>query len=235
MKKGIQFKDIRDAGDPVELAQFYNNRGADEITFLDIGATHQSRRILLDVVEKVSRRVFVPLSVGGGISSVEDMRRVLNAGADKVSLCSATLRDPSLLTRGAKIFGSQCIVLSIDAQRAGTSWHAFVNGGRVDSGIDVLQWAEQGEKLGAGEILLNSIDRDGTKIGYDLELTREVSQRVNIPVIASGGAGNPGHMVEAVKKGNADAVLLASLLHDRELGVGEIKNYLEEKGVSVRW
>ena len=235
VKKGVKFKDIRDAGDPVELANFYNNQGADEITFLDIGATYQSRRILLDVVEKVSRQVFVPLSVGGGISSIEDMRRVLNAGADKVSLCSAALRDPSLLTQGAKLFGSQCIVLSIDAQRAGSSWHAFVNGGRIDSGIDALQWAEQGEKLGAGEILLNSIDRDGTKAGYDLELTRKVSQRVNIPVIASGGAGNMDHMVEAAKRGNADAILLASLLHDRELGVGEIKSYLKEKGVNVRW
>lgn len=235
VKKGIKFTNIRDAGDPVELAKLYNNHGADEITFLDIGATYQSRQILLDVVEKVSRQVFVPLSVGGGITTIEDMRKVINSGADKVSICSAAIRNPSLLTEGAKLFGSQCIVLSIDAKRVGESWHAFLNGGRIDSGLDALQWAKQAEALGAGEVLLNSIDQDGTKAGYDLELTRKVSETVNIPVIASGGAGSMDHMVEAAKKGKADAILLASLLHNRELSLREIKKYLIEKGVNVRW
>jgi imidazole glycerol phosphate synthase glutamine amidotransferase subunit len=233
--KGIKFKDIRDAGDPAELAQLYNQQGADEITFLDIGATHKSREILLDVVEKVSRKVFVPLTVGGGLSTITDMRKVLNAGADKVSICSAAIRNPALLTQAARLFGSQCIVLSIDAKRVGNSWHAFVNGGRIDTRIDALEWAKKGETLGAGEILLNSIDRDGTHAGYDLELTRKVSQSVNIPVIASGGAGSPEHMTEAVNEGKADAVLLASLLHDRQLSLPRIKKYLDKKGVNVRW
>jgi cyclase len=233
--KGVNFVDIRDAGDPVELSKLYNNQAADEITFLDIGATHKSREILLDVVESVSRQVFVPLSVGGGISSVEDMRRILEAGADKVSVCSAAIKKPDLLTEGAKIFGSQCIVLSIDAKKKGDSWTCYVSGGRIDSGIDALEWAKKGESLGAGEILLNSIDRDGTQIGYDLQLTRRVSELVNIPVIASGGAGNLEHMVEAVLKGKADAILLASLLHDRELSLPQIKEYLNKRGVSVRW
>ena len=235
VKKGVKFTDIRDAGDPVELAKLYNDQGADEITFLDIGATYRSRQILLDVVEKVSRCVFVPLTVGGGVTTTGDMRRALNAGADKVSVCSAAIRAPSLLTEGSKLFGSQCIVLSIDAMKEGNSWHAYLNGGRVNSGIDALQWAKQGEDLGAGEILLNSIDRDGTQAGYDLELTRNVSERVNIPVIASGGAGSPDHMVAAAKEGKADAILLASLLHDRVFGLREIKKYLKEKGVNVRW
>jgi cyclase len=233
--KGVNFKNLRDAGDPVELASRYNNEGADEITFLDIGATYKSREILLEVVEKVSRQVFVPMCVGGGISSVKDMRKVLNAGADKVSMCSAAIRSPVLLTEGAKRFGSQCIVLSIDAGKAGNNWHAFVNGGREDSGIDALEWAKQGERLGAGEILLNSIDCDGTQKGYDLELTRKVTESVNIPVIASGGAGKREHMVEAVREGKADAVLLASLLHDKRFKVTDIKSFLNRKGVNVRW
>ncbi|MDZ7260645.1 MAG: imidazole glycerol phosphate synthase subunit HisF [candidate division KSB1 bacterium] len=232
--KGIKFKNLRDAGDPVELAKLYNDQGADELTFLDIGASYQSRDILIDVVEQVSRQVFIPLTVGGGIRSVEDMRRILNAGADKVAICTAAIKKPELLSEGARIFGSQCLVLSIDAKRTGPSWHAFINGGRQDSGIDALEWAKQGEKLGAGEILLNSIDMDGTKQGYDLELTRRVSQSVNIPVIASGGAGTLEQMFEAITIGKAEAVLLASLLHYGEYTIAEIKQYLKQKGVCLR-
>jgi cyclase len=220
--KGVKFKNIRDAGDPVELAKRYNEEGADEITFLDIGATHKSRDILMDIVAKVSCQVFVPLCVGGGISSVEDMRKVLQAGADKVSICSAALKDPSILSEGARVFGSQCIVLSIDAGRVGNEWHAFINGGRIDSGKDAIKWAIEAEQLGAGEILLNSIDSDGTQKGYNLELTRIISESVNIPVIASGGAGRIEHLQEAIKTGKADAVLLASLLHDKQLTLKEI-------------
>ena len=232
--KGIKFKEIRDAGDPVELASLYNRQGADELTFLDIGASYKSREIMIDVVERVSREVFIPFTVGGGIREVADMRRILKAGADKVAVCSAAIKNPELLTQGAEIFGSQCIVLSIDAKRHGDSWHAYLNGGRIDSGIDAVEWAKKGEALGAGEILLNSIDMDGTKKGYDLELNRRVSETVNIPVIASGGAGTLEQMYEVIQKGKADAVLLASLLHYGEYTVADIKNYLKEKGVCVR-
>ena len=226
--KGVEFKGIRDAGDPVELAIRYDREGADEITFLDIGATYKSRDILLEIVERVSRQIFVPLTVGGGISSLEDMRMVLNTGADKVSVCSAAIRNPSLLSEGAKRFGSQCIVLSIDAGPVGGGFHAFVKGGREDSGLDVLEWAKQGEASGAGEILLNCIHRDGTQEGYDLELTRKVAEAVNIPVIASGGAGTLEHMADGFVKGKADAVLLASLLHDNKMGLANIKSWLHE-------
>jgi cyclase len=232
--KGTKFKQIRDAGDPVELARAYNDQGADEIIFLDIGATYRSQKTMVDVVEKVSRCVFVPLTVGGGIRSIDDMRLLLTAGADKVSVCSAALSDPTLLSRGAEIFGSQCIVLSVDAKRTGHSWNCYVKGGREDTGIDALEWAVEGARLGAGEILLNSIDKDGTQSGYDLELTRRVIDRVNIPVIASGGAGNLDQVVEAVLVGKADAVLLASLLHYGTYTVPDIKKYMEEKGVHVR-
>lgn len=232
--KGIKFKNIRDAGDPVELAALYNEQGADELTFLDIGASYQSREIMIEVVEKVSSQVFIPLTVGGGIREVTDMRRILNAGADKVAICTAAIKNPSLITDGAEKFGSQCIVLSIDAKRDGKSWYAFINGGRVNSGIDALEWAKKGERLGAGEILLNSIDMDGTKQGYDLDLTRKVSELVNIPVIASGGAGTMEQMYDAIVQGKADAVLLASLLHYGEYTVEDIKKFLKDKGVTVR-
>lgn len=232
--KGIKFKNIRDAGDPVELAAIYNQQGADELTFLDIGASYRSREIMIEVVEKVSSQVFIPLTVGGGIQEVADMRRILNAGADKVAICTAAIKNPSLLSEGAEKFGSQCIVLSIDAKREGDSWCAFVNGGRVNSGIDALEWAKNGEQLGAGEILLNSIDMDGTRQGYDLELTRKVSELVNIPVIASGGAGTMEQMYDAIVPGKADAVLLASLLHYGEYTVQDIKKFLKNKGVMVR-
>jgi cyclase len=232
--KGVRFKGLRDAGDPVELAKLYNDQGADEITFLDIGASYRGREILIDVVERVSREVFIPLTVGGGIRKVEDMRKILNAGADKVSVCTAAIRAPELIAAGAEVFGSQCIVLSADAKRAGQSWHAYVNGGRDDTGLDALEWIDEAVRLGAGEILLNSIDMDGTKAGYDLDLTRTVSESVGVPVIASGGAGTLEQVAEAVLLGKADAVLLASLLHYGEYTIAEIKAYLRERGVCVR-
>lgn len=232
--KGVKFKNIRDAGDPVELAGEYNRQGADELVFLDIGASYKSREILAGVVRAVSKQVFIPLSVGGGLCTVKDMRTVLSAGADKVALCTSALRDPGLISKGAEAFGSQCIVLSIDAKKRGGSWNAFTLGGRRDSGKDAVEWAKQGEELGAGEILLNSMDKDGTGEGYDLELTRTVVEAVNIPVIASGGAGSLQQMADAVKKGRADAVLLASLLHYGRFTINDIKGYMKEKGVCVR-
>jgi cyclase len=233
--KGIQFKELCDAGDPAALAREYYQQSADEITFLDIGATYKSREILLDIVEVVSDEVFVPLTVGGGIRSVKDMRKVLNSGADKVAICTAAVENPLLLSQGAEAFGSQCIVLSVDAKRVGKSWHVFTKGGRHDTYIDALEWIKTGEQLGAGEILLNSIDMDGTQKGYDLELTQMISQSVGIPVIASGGAGELNDIFEAVEKGKAEAVLLASLLHYKEYDVSDIKKFLGKKGVLVRW
>ncbi|MBN1694728.1 imidazole glycerol phosphate synthase subunit HisF [candidate division WOR-3 bacterium] len=232
--KGIKFKELDNVGDPVEMAKEYNEQGADELTFLDIGASYKSREILIEVVEKVSEEVFIPLTVGGGLRSSEDMRKALNSGADKVAICTSAIENPELITEGANIFGSQCIVLSIDAKKHNGSWYAYTHGGRNNSGIDAIKWAKEGEKLGAGEILLNSIDKDGTKEGYDLELTAKISEIVNIPVIASGGAGNPQQMVDAVKDGKADAVLLASLLHYGEYTIKEIKEYLEKKEICVR-
>ncbi len=233
--KGRKFRDLRDAGDPIELARFYNTEGADELTFLDISASYKNRDIVLDIVERVSKEVFIPLTVGGGLRSTDDMRKVLTAGADKVALCTAAIKEPSLLRESADMFGSQCVVLSIDAKKSGNIWHAYSHGGRFDSGIDVIKWAQRGEQLGAGEILLNSIDMDGTKQGYDLELTAEVSTNVGIPVIASGGAGTLDQIVDALVAGKADAVLLASLLHYGEYKIDDIKTYLQKKGVTVRW
>jgi cyclase len=233
--KGVRFTDMKDAGDPVALAKLYNDEGADELTFLDIAASYKSKEIMIDVVERVSKQVFIPLTVGGGIRSVEDMRKVLNAGADKVAVCTAAIQDPSLITEGARIFGSQCVVLSIDAKRDGDRWSAYTHGGRRNSELDAIEWAKRGEELGAGEILLNSIDKDGTKEGYDLELTRMVSEGVGIPVIASGGAGNLQQILDAAVVGKADAVLLASLLHYGEYTMAEIKKYLQQNGVCVRW
>jgi cyclase len=233
--KGVRFKRLQDAGDPVERARAYNMMGADELVFLDIGASHNSREILIDVVEEVSRQVFIPLTVGGGLRSIDDMRKVLHAGADKVALCTAALMHPQLIPDGARVFGSQCIVLSIDAKRHGDTWHAYTHGGQKDSGYDAVEWAQRGVELGAGEILLNSIDRDGTHQGYDLDLTVAVSTRVNVPVIASGGAGALNQMVEAVTRGKADAVLLASLLHYGEESIKNIKKYFRKEGVCVRW
>lgn len=233
--KGVAFKGLKDAGDPVERARLYNDMGADELVFLDVGASHMSRQILINVVEQVSQQVFIPLTVGGGIRSVEDMRKVLLAGADKVSLCTAAIEHPDLINAGARAFGAQCIVISIDAKQHGNAWHAYTHGGRVDSGHDAIDWAQEAVQRGAGEILLNSIDMDGTQLGYDLALTANISTSVSIPVIASGGAGTLDHMAEAVHKGKADAVLLASLLHFNAYTIQDIKKYLEQKGVCVRW
>jgi len=232
--KCVKFKNLRDIGSPTELARFYNEQGADELIFLDIGASYKSREILIDVVRSVSEEVFIPLTVGGGLRSIEDMRKVLNAGADKIAMVTSAIENPPLISEGARIFGSQCIVLSIDAKREKESWHAYTHGGRHDSGRDAVEWAKRGERLGAGEILLNSIDMDGTKEGYDLELTRRISENVGIPVIASGGAGRLEHILEAIRIGKADAILVASLLHYDEYTVGDIKNFLRGNGVCVR-
>lgn len=233
--KGIRFQSLQDAGDPVSLAKQYNDGGADELILLDVGASYRSRDIMVEVVEAVSKEVFIPLTVGGGLRSVEDMRRVLHAGADKVALCTAALENPDLIVQGAHTFGSQCIVLSIDAKRYENSWHAYAYGGREDTGLDVIAWAALGESLGSGEILINSIDKDGTRQGYDLQLTRRVAEVTHVPVIASGGAGTLAQITEVVEKGKADAVLIASLLHCGEYRIRDVKQALHEKGVCVRW
>ncbi len=232
--KGRKFKNLTHAGDPVRLAREYYKQGIDELVFLDIGATYQSRKTMLNVVEMVAEVVFVPLTVGGGICSVEDFHEALRHGADKVAVCSAIFNNPSLISGAAQKFGSQCVVVSIDAKRNGNSWTAYKHGGRIDTGLDVLELAEQLEQDGAGEILLNSIDSDGTGDGYDCELTSLVSGRVRIPVIASGGAGKIAHLSEAFGRGRADAALVASMLHFRETDVKSIKNFLKSEGVTVR-
>jgi cyclase len=232
--KGVKFKQLKDSGDPVELARQYYQQGADELTFLDIGASYQSREIIIDVVEKVGHEIFIPLTVGGGLRSITDMRNVLRAGADKIALCTAALNQPLLIQQGARAFGSQCVVLSIDAKKQGDTWYAYSHGGRFNTQQDVLTWAKKGEALGAGEILLNSIDQDGTHQGYDLELTAKVASCVSIPVIASGGAGDLDQMVNAIKKGKADAILLASLLHAGKYSIADIKKYLHKHKVAVR-
>lgn len=232
--KGINFLNLRDAGDPVELAAFYDQEGADELVFLDISASHEGRRTMIDVVRRTAEKVFIPFAVGGGIRSLDDIRNLLTAGADKVSVNSAAVHDPSLITEGARKFGSQCMVVAIDARRSGSSWQVYINGGRIPTGLDAVEWAREVEKRGAGEILLTSMDKDGTKDGYDLELTALISDQAGIPVIASGGAGNLEHLREAVDQGRADAVLCASIFHYREYTVREAKEYLLNKGVSVR-
>ncbi|HQA07352.1 MAG TPA: imidazole glycerol phosphate synthase subunit HisF [Syntrophomonadaceae bacterium] len=232
--KGINFVNLRDAGDPVELASFYDMEGADELVFLDISASHEGRKTMVDVVRRTAEQVFIPLAVGGGISTIDDIRSLLAAGADKVSINSAAIKDAALITEGARKFGSQCIVVAIDARRDGESYQVYINGGRIPTGKDALEWAKEAERRGAGEILLTSMDKDGTKDGYDLELTALISQEVGIPVIASGGAGNLDHLYEAVTIGQADAVLCASIFHYREYSIKEAKEYLREKGVSVR-
>lgn len=231
--KGVKFTSLRDAGDPVERADFYNREGADEIAVLDVGATVGSRNTLIDVIRNLARRVFVPLSAGGGVRTLDDMRAMLEAGADKVSVCSAALDRPELLTEGAKRFGNQCIVISIDARRDNRGWQAMAAGGSRDSGRDAISWAIEAVDRGAGEILLNSIDRDGTQAGYDLDLIHRITRSVSVPVIASGGAGTADHMKEAVCAG-ASAVLLASLLHGGIFTINDLKTGLQEKGVRVR-
>ena len=231
--KGLKFKEIRDAGDPVELAKKYNDDGADELTFLDIGASYKSRRTLLDMVSKVAKQVFIPLCVGGGVRTLSDMHDAMGAGADKVSVCTAALERPELLSEMAAGYGSQCVVLSLDAKRGGNGWTAYSHGGRADTKIDAIEWARQAAALGAGEILLNSIDADGTGGGYDLELTKKIMDAVPVPVIASGGAGTLEQIALALNA--ADAALVASLLHFGKTTIGEIKKYAEAKGVVVRW
>jgi cyclase len=232
--KGVNFVNLRDAGDPVEQARLYDEQGADELVFLDISATHEGRKTTLELVSRVAETVFMPLTVGGGIREVDDMRNLLLAGADKVSINSAALKRPELLSEGASRFGAQCIVLAIDARRKDSSWEVYVNGGRVPTGIDAIEWASRAIELGAGEILLTSMDADGTLAGYDIELTRIISDMVSVPVIASGGAGTPFHFAEVLTKGNADAALAASLFHDGKLRIPELKKELQGLGIPVR-
>jgi len=236
--KGVNFVNLQDAGDPVELAQVYNQAGADELVFLDITATHEDRNIIFDVVQRTAEQVFIPLTVGGGIQNVETIKQLLRAGADKVSLNSAAVRTPELINQASDRFGSQCIVVAIDARRrrdpGNPGWDVFVRGGREKTGLDAILWAETVAQRGAGELLITSMDADGTQAGYDLELTRTIASRVGIPVIASGGAGNCQHIYEALTEGKAEAALLASLLHYGQLTVAEIKTYLTAHQVTVR-
>ncbi len=234
--KGINFLGLRDAGDPVEVAAMYDEQGADEVTFLDITASHEKRNIMIHVVERTAEQVFMPLTVGGGIRHIDDIRDLLNAGADKVSINTSAVEDPDFVKRSSDRFGSQCIVVAIDAKRKNgkDEWEVFTYGGRKPTGLDACKWAKQVEELGAGEILLTSMDCDGTKEGYDIQLTRRISESVNIPVIASGGAGNLEHLYEALAHGKADAVLAASIFHYREYTIHQAKVYLRDKGVPVR-
>jgi cyclase len=232
--KGVQFVDIRDAGDPVEVARRYNQEGADEITFLDITATSDNRDTIVHVVEQVASEVFIPLTVGGGIRKPDDVRTMLNAGADKVSINSAAVFNPEFVKEVTDRFGSQCIVVAIDAKRVDDHWEIFTHGGRKPTGIDAIEWSAKMTEYGAGEILLTSMDRDGTKIGFDNELVRAVAEAVSIPVIASGGVGELQHLVDGVKKGGADAVLAASIFHFAEYTVGEAKRFMADQGIEVR-
>ncbi|MCU0565875.1 MAG: imidazole glycerol phosphate synthase subunit HisF [Oculatellaceae cyanobacterium Prado106] len=236
--KGVNFVDLRDAGDPVELAKVYNEAGADELVFLDITATHEDRDVIFDVVYQTAEQVFIPLTVGGGIQSLDTIKKLLRAGADKVSINSAAIRDPDFLNRASDRFGNQCIVVAIDARRRtdpnNPGWDVYVRGGRENTGVDAIAWAKEAEQRGAGELLVTSMDADGTQAGYDLDLTRIIADQVQIPVIASGGAGTVHHIYEALTDGRAEAALLASLLHYGQLTVAEIKQYLAEQRVPVR-
>ncbi|BAZ09281.1 imidazoleglycerol phosphate synthase cyclase subunit [Calothrix sp. NIES-4071] len=236
--KGVNFVNLKDAGDPVELAKVYNEAGADELVFLDITATHEDRGTIIDVVYRTAEQVFIPLTVGGGIQSLENVKNLLRAGADKVSINSAAVRDPDFINRASDRFGNQCIVVAIDARRRQNSenpgWDVYVRGGRENTGIDALTWAQELEKRGAGELLVTSMDADGTQAGYDLELTRAIASRVQIPVVASGGAGTCEHIHQALTEGKAEAALLASLLHYGQLTVSQIKNYLNDNKVPIR-
>ena len=234
--KGVNFVGIKEVGDPVECAIEYDKQGADEICFLDITATHEGRGTMVDVVRRTAKHVFVPLTVGGGIRTVDDFKALLREGADKISINSSAINTPNLISEAAEKFGSQCVVVAIDAKKRedGSGWNIYKNGGRINVGIDAVEWASKVEKLGAGEILLTSMDCDGTKAGYDLELTKAIAEEVNIPVIASGGAGSLEHFYDALTEGKADAALAASLFHYKELEIREVKEYLRGKGVSVR-
>ncbi len=234
--KGINFVNLRDAGDPVEVAVAYDKAGADEVVFLDITATSDARETVVDMVRKVAEKVFIPFTVGGGIRTVEDFKVLLREGADKISINSSAINNPRLISDAADKFGSQCVVVAIDARKRadGSGWNIYKNGGRIDVGMDAVEWAMQADRLGAGEILLTSMDCDGTKAGYDIELTRQIAENVSIPVIASGGAGTKEHFYEALTDGKADAALAASLFHYKELEIMDLKNYLADKGVPVR-
>ncbi len=232
--KGVNFVGLRDAGDPLENARFYDEELADELVFLDITASYEKRDIMIEVVKRTAEQVFMPLTVGGGIRQIEDIRALLEAGADKVSINTAAVQNPQLVARASRAFGSQCIVVAIDAKRVDGSWEVYIHGGRTPTGVDAVEWAREVEGLGAGEILLTSMDKDGTKDGYDIPLTRTIAQAVSIPVIASGGAGNPQHLYEGLVEGMADAVLAASIFHYREYSIREVKEYLRDRGVAVR-
>ena len=234
--KGVNFVDLRDAGDPVEIAAAYDKAGADELVFLDITATSDARNTVVDMVRRVAEKVFIPFTVGGGIRTVDDFKAILREGADKISVNSAAIMNPTLISEAADKFGSQCVVVAIDARRRedGSGWNIYRSGGRIDTGIDAIEWAMKVDKLGAGEILLTSMDCDGTKAGYDIELTRLIAENVSIPVIASGGAGTKDHFYDALTAGKADAALAASLFHYKELEIMNLKNYLADKGVSMR-
>jgi len=240
--KGVRFKNLKVEGDPAELAAFYEKEGADEIVFLDIAASHEKREILLDAVRKTADNISIPFTVGGGIRDLEDIYKVLNAGADKISINTAAVRNPMLIKQAAEVFGSQCVVVAIDAkrktvkgpQRESLIWEVYIEGGRLPTGLDAVSWAKTAEKLGAGEILLTSMDYDGTQLGYDILLTKTVSQTVNIPVIASGGAGNPEHIYKVLTEGMADAALAASIFHRFQYPIRKVKEYLAKRGVHVR-
>lgn len=232
--KGVKFLGLRDAGDPVEVARIYDAQGADELTFLDITASLEKRKILIALVEKIARNIFMPFTVGGGVGDIEDIKNILNAGAEKVSINTQAVKFPELISSASKRFGNQCIVVAIDAKRQGDSWEVFINGGRTPAGINAIEWAQKAARLGAGEILLTSMDYDGTKDGYDLELTKAITEKINIPVVASGGAGKLEDFYDVFTKSGADAALAASLFHYQEYSVKQVKDYLKERGVAVR-
>src|SRR3989338_8431258 len=232
--KGIKFVNLKDAGDPVEMAEYYNEQGADELSFLDITASYENRKIIIELIRKVAKEVFIPLSVGGGINNIEVIRDLLTAGAEKVSIGTAAVKNPKLVREASQKFGSQAIVLSIDAKKKKGSWTVYIKGGREDTNIDALKFAKKMEKLGAGELLLNSIDMDGTKEGYDIELNRKFSEELNIPVIASGGAGSLEDIKEVLTKGKADAALAASIFHYKKYTINDVKNYLKRNNIEVR-
>ena len=232
--KGINFVDLKDAGDPVEQAKIYSDGGADEICFLDITASNENRDTIYDVVEKTSKKCFVPLTVGGGVRSIDDINKLLNCGADKVSINTAAVQNPEVVADSSKKFGSQCIVVAIDAKKNEDRWEVFTHGGRNNSGIDAIEFAKKMEESGAGELLVTSMDRDGTQLGYDIDLMFNISSKVNIPIIASGGVGNLNHFIDGIKLGNANAVLAASIFHYGKYSIKEAKNYLDKKGLPVR-
>jgi imidazole glycerol-phosphate synthase subunit HisF len=234
--KGTKFKDIREVDDPVELAKYYNDQGADELVFYDITASHEKRGIMLDIVERTAQEIYIPFTVGGGVNTVEDFTAILRAGADKISVNSSAVKNPELIREAALKFGAQCVVLSIDAKKLENQdkWNVVINGGRVDTGMDAVEWAVKGVELGAGEIVLNSINTDGVKGGYDLALMKAVSEKVNVPIIASGGAGKKEHFAEVLKEGGADAALAASVFHFKEIMIPELKDYLISEGIPIR-